>query len=47
VKTWSQSFALAFVLTQNDVLLKGSLLAFFVAIAAACLSLAFHIRDFQ
>ena len=46
VKTWSQSFALAFVLTQNDVLLKGSLLAFFVAIAAACLSLAFHIRDF-
>lgn len=47
IKTWSQSFALAFILTQNTVLGMLSTPVFILAIAAATLSFVFHLRDFR
>lgn len=47
IKTWSQSFALAFLLTWNSVLEMLSTYVFIGAIAAAALSFVFHTRDFR
>lgn len=45
LKTWSQSFAIAFVLTTNELLQTLSVYVFYLAISFACLSLFFHVRD--
>ncbi|MEO5927155.1 MAG: CDP-alcohol phosphatidyltransferase family protein [Patescibacteria group bacterium] len=46
LKTWSQSFALGFVLSGIALLQPLSSVVFCVAIFFATLSLIFHIRDF-
>lgn len=47
LKMWTQSFALAFVLTRNPLLAALAPWTFYAAIACALLSLRGHIRDLR
>jgi len=47
LKTWAQSFALAFVLTGNPFLETVAPYVFYTAIGFACLSLIGHLQDLQ
>lgn len=45
LKTWAQSFAIAFVLTRTDPLVRWSLLPFLLGIIFATGSIVGHLRD--
>ena len=45
LKTWAQSFAIAFVLTRSDLLVRWSLLPFLLGIIFAAGSIIGHLRD--
>lgn len=47
LKTWAQSFALAFVLTRNETHARIAPYVFGLAIVFACLSIYGHVRDLR
>lgn len=47
IKTWSQSFGLAFILTQSESLYLLSSIPFGLGVSAAVFSVVFHLFDFR